>query len=688
MMIEKIEQLKNATKNNKVKSLCENAISTITSGIYNNIPKEAKYELEKAVIESLFNNLGQIKDKSVNEWLSTNKRIWSVQNLGIKETANKLIESAGEIDPALKETVSNFKEQAFQTPEVLLYESYLSALQSFSYFPEVTNAIKAVKDRIDNYKSDVDINKVLESMKNSTSAYLVPIIEDLVENYLENKNIQTKSSLKEGLVKFSYDPFVRDLINLVSLDASELQLEHVNESCDIEKIYSPILYLGENEAIFSIKNNYYIKKGNNISVLNEAITQNLDPEFKQLCEALAQDNIVIKNDTITIYEGEHKAIIAENSLNIDGEEWDSHKFNEAVQVANYTGLGHFLNTVNLIKTNFNEIAEIDFAKRVYLKENEGYAADVFKLRDNVSIATFNPEMGKNTFYRNINPIQAKNVMLEHLKFDVSSLFKSLLPNEKKILAEINETKKEYNKYIQHLQDKINNINSLNEEFHSPVNQDVIKVLEEELYDVQNEFKDYLNSVEEYTKPLNEAQVTLEINGPLQIEVDGQKFTVPIPAAGQAAPQFQAGEVSSQDQNPGLIGSEESNITFDPQNAEATGNNPSIEDDQIDLEADKVAADADAEDAEKAGDEVGAEDADKEAGLDDAGATEEGGDEDVEDAEDDFGINLDKLDDEGEDKGEDKEEKHDKKKKKKHDKNESATSSKPAKKRKVYLKRKK
>jgi phosphotransferase system enzyme I (PtsI) len=67
-------------------------------------------------------------------------------------------------------------------------------------------------------------------------------------------------------------------------------------------------------------------------------------------------------------------------------------------------VGNPANTVQYLKENFDEIAEVEFVKRVYLKENCNYAADVFKLRENICITTYDPANNKVTFYRNINPI--------------------------------------------------------------------------------------------------------------------------------------------------------------------------------------------------------------------------------------------------------------------------------------------
>lgn len=598
-MIEKINSLKSITKNTMVKSLCEKILSTLNESVYQNIPAEARIELEKALIKKLFENLSKETEPETRKWLKNTKRIWSVRNLGVRDAINSLRANEGKENASLRQSLEFFREQLESEPEVLIYESFISAMQSFNYFPQVGNAIKAIKDRVDTYESDVSITKIMETMKKSKSHYLVPLIEDLVQNYLDSKNEQTKSSLKEGLIKFSYDPFVRDIINLVTADATELQLEYANSQCNIEKVYSPILYIGENEAIFAVKESYYIKKGTTIFRLKNDSIKKLDQKFVSLCEAINSPNIVIKDKSISIYEGSDKAIITENSILLNGQEFTNDDLKNSMNIAQWTGKERFLSLVEMMKNNFNEIAEVDFAKRVFLKENMDYAADVFKLRDNISIATFNPMMGKGTFYRNINPMQAKNLMMEHLRFDVATAFDGLLPNDAKINEEIAETRNEYASYISDLENKILEFKSSS--FNKKINEEVFIALEEELTEIKSEYRDYLNLVESYTRipkaDINESKISLNISGPLEIEVNGQKYTVPIPGStgndGQNHSEFGT-EVGGED----VSDEPASAITFGDTDSELLGDSPSVQADEINLGADELETDVDAAEAEK------------------------------------------------------------------------------------------
>ncbi len=672
-MINKINQLKSKTTSAEVKALCETAVTGLSSAMYNSMTPEAKYEIEKFSVTNLFEGLGKSKDSEAKKWLEREKRAWAVKNLGVRESISNLSLTEGKDNHALKSTLDYFKEGLDSgIPEVRLFESFLTAMQSFSYFPKVGNAIAAIADNVENYKTDVSLAKILDAMKESRSSYLVPLIEDTVQNYLDNKNPQTQSLVKECLIKFSYDPFIRDIINLVTLDATELQLEHANASCDIEKVYSPILYLGENEAVFAVKGLYYIKKGNIVSRLTEKDSKKLDPTFVSLCEAINSPKVVIDGKSITIFDKSDKAVITEDKVVINGKDITNEEFSNSAEIAHWTGKGPLLVLVETLRKNFNDIAEIDFAKRVFLKEDENHAADVFKLRGNVYVATHNSTDGKSTFYRNINPIQAKGIMMEHLHYDISRLFEGLLPDEEKIVEEIEETKKDYRDYIQLLETKISDFNQ--NPYGTEMSAQVIEALQEELNDVANEYKDYLAKAEKYTRPLGEA-ITITV------DVDGKKYTVPIPKNGGEG---SVEGVTGEEEGGSEVGKEDmdtqpaSAVTFDQDQTELLGDTPTIATDTVNLGGDQAEAEADKKEAEaKTKGAEGEEGEEKPEG-------EEGGPEDLEGGEEDEIKIEDKADTDEEDEKEEDEEG------KKKEAIEDSTDKKTEvpKKRKVFLKKKK
>ena len=662
-MIEKISSLKTKVNSDEVKKLCEDAISVISSTIYNGVTPDAKLEIEKIAMTNLFEQLSKYKNvQGVTEWLKNQKRLYTIKNLGIRDAINSLNES-----DELNEVLDKFKDALNKgVHEARLYEQFITALSPFGYFPTVGNAIKAVEDRVNTYKSDVNITKIIETMKETRSNYLVPLIEDAVNDYLSEKNVNTKQQLTEILMKFTYDPFVRDIASLITLDATELQLEYASAQCDIDKVYSPVLYIGENEAVFAVNKEYYVKKGNNVSRLPEIEVLKLDNEFRTLCETLANPNVVVEKNSVSVYYGKDKAFISDSGVIVNDQKMTNEQFKESESISEWAGNRGFFQLVEFLRSNFNEIAEIDFVKRVYLKENEQHSANVFKLRDNVFITTHDPELGKSTFYRNINPIQAKNIMMEHLRFDVTSIYKGLLPNEEKIDEEINETKKEYNDYITELDKKITEF-KLNP-YGGEINEQVIEALEEELQEVKNDLKDYLNSIEKYKRA---EAVNEDIS--VDVHVDGKTYTVPIPKEkvnGEERTENKNQEAGNEVGREHVEDTPASAITFNNDETELLSDSPTIPEDKIDMDSEKV--EHEAEDAEEDAEEKEEEESEETKDKEEAEKEEDPDDIKIEDEVDSDQEDKEEL--KAKDKKEDDEDKEDDEEKKKGKKLEKLESS--------------
>jgi len=588
-MINKLNELKTNSNSSIVKELCESVINTLTSAIYNGVSSEAQYEIEKISLENLFEKLSVVKDdKFLTGWMNNQKRVYGVKNIGIRGAINSLRANEGKYDTVLADTLNLFENKLQSIPEVLLYEEFLTSMRNFNWMPLVENVISSISENVEKYNNDIAITKIIEMMKLSRSNYLIPLIEDVVNNYLNDKTEQSKHILKETLVKFSYDDYVRNIISAVMEDSVSLQLEYASANADIETIYSPLIYLGENEVLFNVKGTYYVKKGNNINRIKNAEVAKIDTKFKSICESINHSFVEVSKKDIKVFVGKDSAVINEDSIVINNKQLSLNEFKQAEDIAHLAGNAEFFNLTNVLKDNFDEIVEVDFVKRVYLKENSEHAADVFRLRENICITTYDPLNNKVTFYRNINPIQAEKIMMEHMRFDVSKAFKDILPNKDKILNQISETKQAYVNYINELGSKLNELKS--QPFSTVVNL-AIDAVNEEVNEIKNEYKDYCNQIEKYTNISEGVTVT--------IDVDGTKYTVPIPqpdslARGEENNDSNTTSGTEIDNNQDVEAA--SQITFDNDESELLGSNPSMESDRVNLGVDDVEAQADAAEA--------------------------------------------------------------------------------------------
>ena len=93
----------------------------------------------------------------------------------------------------------------------------------------------------------------------------------------------------------------------------------------------------------------------------------------------------------------------------------------------------------MINENFDKIAYIDFVKRLSMNESaNGKSVDVFRIKNNIFVNTSNAALGTSTFYRNVNPIQCRSYINEHMELNVSTLFEDILPNQHAILEGIED----------------------------------------------------------------------------------------------------------------------------------------------------------------------------------------------------------------------------------------------------------
>ena len=151
--------------------------------------------------------------------------------------------------------------------ESALYESFISGVSQWNYLNAVDTQLSAIVDRVGKYKQEIDFTKILNIMKESESFYIVPLIEEVVLDYINDKSAANRTILKDRLMCFHADPFVNEMLNILYYDRSinesvnltKLE-EQVRARVNIEKIYSPIMVIKENECVFNVKGTYYNRK--------------------------------------------------------------------------------------------------------------------------------------------------------------------------------------------------------------------------------------------------------------------------------------------------------------------------------------------------------------------------------------------------------------------------------------------
>lgn len=400
-------------------------------------------------------------------------------------------------------------------PEETLYESFISGVSNWNYLSAVDTELSALKDRVSKYQQDVDLKKILRVMENTGSYYIVPLIEGCVADYVDNKSMQNKAILKQRLQAFEYDPFVRDILNVVMHDMTientvylGESVENVNSYVHTEKIFSPVKYVKENECVFNVKGSYYNRKGNTITRLSKSSIANLDESFKTLCNLINHSAVSIDdaNNVISVYEGADCAKISETSIILNENQITTSELETLAETSHLMNEHKegFYAAVKMINEKFNEIAYIDFVKRVAMNESDSKSVDVFRVKNNLFVTTTDNTLGTSTFYRNVNPIQCRSYINEHMSINVSSLFEDILPNQHAILEGVEEAKKEYETYIEELKNKKAEFERMKDESNESEGADsdidkAIKLIDDEIADMEKDYEKYKKDSEEFIK---------------------------------------------------------------------------------------------------------------------------------------------------------------------------------------------
>ncbi len=396
----------------------------------------------------------------------------------------------------------------------LLYESFISNASNYSYLNAVDTELSALNERIKKYKQDIDLTKIFRLMEQTTSYYIVPLIEESVAAYVNDKTPANRVLLRSALTAFQGDPYVKEINNILNLDNSIPNNVYLGESFDVansvakaETVCSPVQYIKENESVFNVRGNYYVRKGNTVSKLPKSDVSSLPAGFRALCEAVNSPMVSFDMNKLCAEVSDatgYVMITTDGKVFADGKILSESEWN-AARDASYMmneGRDAFWNVAQIIKDNIKDnIAVLDFVKHVGLNESgAGRSVDVFRLKDNIYVTTVDESMGKTTFYRNVNPIQAKNLINNHMNLNISALFEDVLPNQDKIKKDVDDTCKEYESYIQELEEKKDTLCAMKESDGDDGGElaEAIKLVEDELDRVKNDYRDYQDSVKDVT----------------------------------------------------------------------------------------------------------------------------------------------------------------------------------------------
>ena len=633
-----------------------------------NFEKKLQEQRDKKTMDQIFSKVQRYIDEKLDEDEKARltekddfclNAIANNQGINLSEHINNIRHSDASSNQRLMEVINLYSNAINQGAyEERLYETFLQNVSKFNYLLPVSKAMKSITEKVDSKREEITLTKILEEMKDDHSSFIyVDLIQEDVARYVKEPNAINRVQLRNALMPYASDPYINEMFNVIYSDnsrrANELtekalnikdQINIIRENASVSNIYTPVQYVKENEAIFNVNGQFYVKKGNNIAVLEDKLVDQLDERFVELCRLVNDPHVEINEDHIILHSNNKYATIFEGYVDIYGHKESKETLRNLREMCmKYDDYDtNFYIMCSCLLENFNNIAKIDWAKHVTLNENNNINADLFKLDQNIFIATHNDAIGQHTFYRNVNPIFCKNKLNEHMGINVSSLFSDLLPSQDKIILKLNETKNQYEDSIEKYEDMIEKLNKALESSSDENKEKLEKAIadaEEKLDDIKAEYKEWQKQADDVTGEDNsddtdddettdddstdDGTVTKENpNEPMSDEeVDASKDELSQPLSGEdgdseATDNFddeESDEGVTDDEFAKFLGSDSDDDSDDDEDSEGTGFD--------DAAANAIDADNDSDD------ETDFEDSDDDYDSDDVFGSNEDSDED-------------------------------------------------------------
>lgn len=447
--------------------------------------------------------------------------IVNANGICLGESIKNIMNSEAKTNKKLVETLEQYKGALNQgLYEERLYEGFIKNITPFNYLKAVDKELKRLEKVAEEHQTSINITKILEEMYASNSYHIIPLIEEDTCRFIKNPTDVNCNQLKAALVAFASDPYCHAILEELELfnnapaflvndktmsikDRARLIKEHAN----VSNVYSPIQYIKENECVFNVNGQFYVKKGNTLAKLSEEYVPQLSEKFISLCQLVNDPRVIMNEDHITLVGNNKIANIYESYIDINGNKESIESVRNLGEMQlKYDFDNNFFIMTSCLAENFNNIANVNFAKHIALNEDEGINIDLFNLSGNIFVNAANESMLTSTFYHNVNPIQCRNLINNHMGINVSYLFEDLIPSQDKMYLKLNETKNEYEASIAKYEATIEKLKKAKEEDISEDSEKkldaAIEAAQAKVDELKKEYKDWQDDVDKVTNPEN------------------------------------------------------------------------------------------------------------------------------------------------------------------------------------------
>ncbi len=394
----------------------------------------------------------------------------AVNNLGVYESILSLKGTGIYEHPNVKILCEKYTHllKSNNIPEFLVAESFVQELQNFNWDNKVKAAVEAISEKVQSHLPEIEVSKALYSIEKSAGADFYSPVTESLNKWLVSEN-KSVTLLSKELSRWSFNPTVRNLVNSLSLmesSESKLNIPVNNGNSSVRKVYSPV-HVSGGKTVFTIGNNVFEGNSDGIKRLNRAEFEALPASFRSLLESFYSSMVKINENGLSFYVGNSsfKLVEENDSVAIYSKETkvnfkDINQLAKqiALEISGSLGVNESKAVSDLINLyeNFENIVELDFAKRLESKVFEGVSVNLIKWNSNLYLNRINEGMNENSLFK-VNGSQATNMVKDLMKYDISEGLTEFLDGENRIKSIMLNDRKQIIDNISIVENEINKI---------------------------------------------------------------------------------------------------------------------------------------------------------------------------------------------------------------------------------------
>jgi hypothetical protein len=483
--INQIKKLKDLTKSPEVRELCESYLnggvkldpesffnsinegdSNFSDGIKEHVDaiKNEQSEISRRAAQSLMESWDGLKsntvensgtfisnkyDNSINESLAQKlsdlslidgsarsfKEAQGLNDLGVLESIDFLKNKPVYSYPQTKIICEQFKNliEARGAKEFLIAESYVYELSKIAWDSDVKDVIESISDKIKRNSREIEVSKVLESLRNSGSYNFYSDLADTLNEWLITENKSTDLLLKK-IKRWEFNPVVRNLSNSMRVNESKnsgyLNIPRVSQGeSRVEPLFAPVL-IEEGRTVFPLGGDLFSAGYTGFNKLTEAeIKRTVSSSYLKLLSVCQKPNVRIDENGAYISIGKNTIrIIEEGTSNSVYLGKNKLRFRNSVDLAKIVGLevtsnlgmleSTLVDDIITIYENYDNIVELDFAKSIISNIYEGVSMNLIKWENQIYLQKVNESMREKSLYK-VNGTQAVKAVKDYLRYDIA-----------------------------------------------------------------------------------------------------------------------------------------------------------------------------------------------------------------------------------------------------------------------------